>query len=991
MREWSAPALPAGWTTSGQPPFVARHEEVAALEAAWADAVGGAGRAVFLSGEPGSGKSRLVSEVCTRLRANGAAVLVGTCIEELDAPFEPFVEPLRVLLPAYREGGAEGADVAASAELIERVLERPKHEVAEADATGTADLADAADRATGQERVFAAVVDVLRAAAARRPLVLALEDLHWAGPAAVRLLGRVVEGTTDARVLLIGTLRGAPPDRSDTLADALASLARLAGVARIDLPPFTADEITDYVVARANVSREGAREAADLLGELTGGNPFLLRAMWRPVMDAERHDHGRLVELPDSVGDLVRSRIAVLDSDQRSVLQLAAVLGQEVELTELIGISEASVDVTLSAMDAAAHARLIDPPRAAGDRFRFPHAIARQAIIDLMPSTDVLRAHARIAQTLEARFPAAPRLIQRLAYHYAAARALGFGDRAVTYLARAAQLAEDRFAYEDAARLFERAAEISPDPDEQAELLLRAAGSWKFAADTSRAREMFTRVIETVGDPRLRLRAAIGFEDASWRPGLPGHQSVELLSSGLASIPNDDEDPLFIEALASLARATAFTGAIDEAERLGDCAVELARTHGDPQVLVAALRTTTSMTLRPRGVAERLERTTEFLRLTRSPDDEWFGVAALHRAANCYLIGDRLGMDESERDLVAMSRQWGRHWEYWVECVRFVRALVAGRLDDAASACRRAQRDESVFRSDATSSANAVQSYLVRRETGQLERVRNLIRGDESPTDRWAPGLLAIATELGLEGLARRTLAWLVEHSDPAARDSSDWPARLAFMAEAVTWLGDAVTAQRLHHWLEEYSGLNLMSGLFVAPFGPADAYLGELESLLGTGSPLERFQSALDLAERTDAPLHVARTLAATAAHLRREDPGSAEADALAERARAIAEPAGMVRVLRALGVEVAGVTSGASGPGIAAAASAREAPDGLTARELEVIALIAEGRSNRDIASRLVISEHTVANHVRNILTKIGAENRTQAARFAHEHGLA
>ncbi|MDF2575775.1 MAG: hypothetical protein K0S05_2687, partial [Agromyces sp.] len=95
MREWSAPALPAGWTTSGQPPFVARHEEVAALEAAWADAVGGAGRAVFLSGEPGSGKSRLVSEVCARLRANGAAVLVGSCIEELDAPFEPFVEPLR--------------------------------------------------------------------------------------------------------------------------------------------------------------------------------------------------------------------------------------------------------------------------------------------------------------------------------------------------------------------------------------------------------------------------------------------------------------------------------------------------------------------------------------------------------------------------------------------------------------------------------------------------------------------------------------------------------------------------------------------------------------------------------------------------------------------------------------------------------------------------------------------------------------------------------
>src|SRR5687767_2716245 len=99
MREWSAPALPAGWTTSGQPPFIARREEVEALESAWADAVGSAGRAVFVSGDPGSGKSRLVSEVCIRLRAGGAAVLVGSCIQELGAPFEPFDEPLRVLVP----------------------------------------------------------------------------------------------------------------------------------------------------------------------------------------------------------------------------------------------------------------------------------------------------------------------------------------------------------------------------------------------------------------------------------------------------------------------------------------------------------------------------------------------------------------------------------------------------------------------------------------------------------------------------------------------------------------------------------------------------------------------------------------------------------------------------------------------------------------------------------------------------------------------------
>ncbi|MDQ2661029.1 MAG: AAA family ATPase [Actinomycetota bacterium] len=960
MGEWSVPALPAGWTTSGQPPFVARHEEVEALESAWDDAVTGAGRAVFVSGEPGSGKSRLVSELCTRLHASGAAVLVGTCVQEFGAPFEPFDEPLRALLPDFQRQATAPAH-SESGEVLERVLERTDEEVI--------------DRSIGQERVINAALDVLRAAAATHPLVLVLEDLHWAGPAAIRMLGRVIEGTAAVRMLLIGTLRNSPPDRSGALADALASIARLSGVQRIELAPFSAEEITDYVAIRAGISHAGAREAADVLGELTGGNPFLLKAMWRPVIEAELRGDQRVIELPDSVGDLVRSRVAALEPAHRPVLELAAVLGQEVDLAELIGVSQASVEVTLEATDAAVRAGLIEPPRRVGDAYRFPHAIARQAVIDGIAGTELLRAHARIAQVLEAEFPAAPRLIQRLAYHYTAARALGFGDRAVTYLTRAAQLAEDRSAYEDAGRLFERAAEISPDADERAELVLRAAGSWNIAADTARSRMLYEQAMQT-GDPRRRVRAAIGFEDASWRPGLLGHRAVEKLTGALAHIPPDEGDPLYVEALASLARATAYTGAVDDAEVIVDHAVDLARALGDDRVLAATLRAASSLTLRPRGVRKHLERATELARMTRGTADDWLGAAALQRAAYCYLLGDPAGMDESERDLVENSRQWGRHWKYWVDCVRFARAFTGGRLDDAASACLEAQRHEVAFRSDITT-ANGLQSYMVRRETGGLERVRHLISGEESPTARWAPGLLAIYTEFGLREPARRMLDWLLERSESTLEASSDWPARLGFMAEAAVWLGDGAAAERLHAWLSEYAGLNLMSGLFVAPFGAADRYLGQLESLCGIGSPTDRFEAALDLAERSDAPLDVAYTLAAMATHLQRTDPASGASTELAERARAIAEPAGMVRVLRSLD---AGVVP-----------SAHDTVGGLTAREREVIALIAQGRSNRDIAVQLVISEHTVANHVRNILMKIDAVNRTQAAMFARERGLA
>ena len=961
MGEWSAPALPAGWTTSGQPPFVARHEEVAALEDAWADTLGGAGRAVFISGEPGSGKSRLVSEVCTRLHDGGSAVFVGACIQELGAPFEPFDQPLRVLAPAFREGATDAAELE-SADLLERVLERTE--------------ADAEAPFLGQERVYQAVIEVLRAAAAVRPIVLVLEDLHWAGLGATRLLGRVVEAMADSRVLLIGTLRGAPPDRSDALADTLASISRLTGVQRLDLAPLTLGDITDYVAIRSGLPVAGARESAAVLLELTGGNPFLLRAMWRPVVGAEREGDRRVIELPDSVGDMVRARASLLDDVQRSVLGLAAVLGQEVDLSEVIGISAAPVDVSLEAMDAATRTGLLEAPRQAGDLYHFPHAIARQAVIDLMPATELLRTHARIAQALEADFPAAPRLIQRLAHHYTAARALGFGDRAVTYLVRAAQLAQDRVAYEDAGRLFERASEITPDVDERAELLLRAADSWNLAADTPRARALYERVTGESGNPRVRLQAAIGYEDASWRPGLSGRHALELLTKARASIRPDEGDPLYIEALGSVARATAFTGAVDDAERIGDRALELARAQGDRQVLIAVLRSTVSMTLRPSSVVQRQERVRELLPLVRPTGSEWVGAAALQLGANAYLLGDRDGMDEAERDCVELGRRWSHHWNYWVGCLRFTRALVAGRLDDAATACQDVQRDESTFRSDATASATALQDYMVRRETGRVERVRALITGDESPTERWAPGLLALYTELGLREPASRTLEWLLRRAGPELQVSNEWPARLAFMAEATLWLEDAHAAEQLHPWLSEYAGLNLMSGLFVAPFGPADCYLGELESVFGRGIPDERFRRALDLAERSDAALHVARTLTAWAAHVRRSDPGSREAEELADRARAIAEPAGMVKVLRSLdGVIEASVHD----------------DGGLTAREREVIRLIAEGRSNRDIAAVLVISEHTAANHVRNILTKIGVVNRTQAAMYAREHDLA
>lgn len=414
---------------------------------------------------------------------------------------------------------------------------------------------------------------------------------------------------------------------------------------------------------------------------------------------------------------------------------------------------------------------------------------------------------------------------------------------------------------------------------------------------------------------------------------------------------------------------------MERATRLADRSIALARATGDPSVVASALRASVSLTLRPRGIQQRLERARELAELTGVVADERFGAGTYFRSAACYIVGDREGIEAAERDHAELSLHWGSYWRYWIECVRYGRHFMAGRLTEARDACARVSHVERTFRSGTASGANAVQRYMVRREAGALESVRELITGEESLTSTWVPGLLALYTELEMEQPARQAMTWLMDQDSPALHESADWPAALAFLVEAAVWLEDAATAARLRPLVAEYHGLNLLSGHFIALFGSADRYLASIDSLLGEPGAEALFDAALELDTRCQAQLHVATTHTAYARHLRRTDPGSTLARELEQKARDIAEPLGLVRVLRALDRN---------------AHAQPCAPDGLTSREVEVIRLLAAGMSNRSLASQLFISEHTAANHVRSILMKTGAGNRTQAARYAHDHGL-
>lgn len=379
---------------------------------------------MFIGGEPGAGKSRLVSEVCTGLHARGAAVLVGSCIQGYGTPMEPFGEPMRELVRALPESSDLSED---SRRLIEL-------------ASGSASPGEA-PIAAGPQRVHTAVIDLLRSAAQFQPLVLVLEDLHWADVSALHLLRSVVESTVQSRVLVIGTMRSTTPDRSEELSDALAELRRLDGVRRLELLPFTIDDITDFVCRSSGISRAGAIAPATTLLELTGGNPFLLRETWRQVVTASGENDAVVIHIPDSIHDVLRSRLSVLGEDAVATMQDAALLGQEFDADELLAVGEADPMTILDSLDVGVATGLLEAPHMDDGDYRFVHAIARQAFLDQISTSRAAAVHARIAQTLEQQFPGAQRLAQRLAHHYYAARSLGFADQAVHHLARAGSLA----------------------------------------------------------------------------------------------------------------------------------------------------------------------------------------------------------------------------------------------------------------------------------------------------------------------------------------------------------------------------------------------------------------------------------------------------------------------------------------------------------------------------------------------------------------------
>ncbi|MFB9318269.1 ATP-binding protein [Cryptosporangium minutisporangium] len=771
------------------------------------------------------------------------------------------------------------------------------------------------------------------------------------------MLDYVIEHSESLPLVVLGAHRTTMPDRSQALVDLIAGQYRLDGVRRLDLAPLDTESIADYLVATSGVPVPRAMRTAVLLRDRTGGNPFYLRELCREAGAVE-------ARAPQAVTDALGQRIRGLSAQQRTTLTVAAVLGEEVDASEVVPLVRGADG--LPALDDLVDAGLLDVARDRTEVYRFVHELVRQAALDALPSLERAEHHERAALLLEAR--GAP--VRRLAHHFAGASLLGHGDAAVRYLAEAADIADRCLAHAEAAGLFEQAAAHSTDAPRRDALLARAAHSHLLACEFAEARDLYRRLTDA-GDPERRLVATMLFEEVAWYTADSGPAVLALLRRAIADAQVDEAHPQYVAALASLARATSQSGAADAAEALAAQAITAARAAGDPVRLGTALAASVQIGNHP-TVNDVKQARAEELADVAAQTGQWLllGPSAYHRCTLAYQRGDAGELAAARVDVERTAVAAGhRYWSHIAGCAAYGVAVIEARFDDAIRLTEDLLALSGTFTGSEADGLYGVQSFVVRRETGGVEPARAFVTGRESWEEHWPPALLALYVELGLDDAARRMLTHL-RNMSAEHRDSARRPATLAFVAEAALALQDPDAAAWVRPLLADYAGLNLLMGPFAAVFGAADRYLGALESLLGKESAGRRFEAALDLDDRTGSVLHRAYTLAAWSAHARSRGDG-ALAVRLHREAAALADQHGMVRLRSRLAQRVG-------------------RPAGLTRREQEVLRLVGTGCSNREIARALTLSEHTAANHVRNIMTKTGCGNRTQVAMFASAHGL-
>jgi DNA-binding CsgD family transcriptional regulator/tetratricopeptide (TPR) repeat protein len=997
-------------TRISSPVFIGRGGELERLQAALRGAGGGPGATVLVGGEAGVGKTRLVGELCGRAAAGGMRVLVGGCVDLGDEarPYDPFVAALRPWLKSL------------SAEETSRIVgpARPAVQqlVPDLEPAGGTEIEVASSIPGAQSTLYLQVLGLIERIAADAPTVIVLEDLHWADRSTRDLIRFLVRNLTHPRITLVGTYRTDELDERHPFLALLAELDRSGRVDRFELSRFTRSEVHDQLAGI--LGRPPARPLVTRVHERGGGNAFFTEEL---LADAERGEE----RIGLTLRDMLLARVGRLSGVSRDVLRVVAVAGLSATHDVLATVTRLDPLAVGVALREAVERHLLLAGQ--DEVLRFRHGLLREAVFDELLPGERIALHAAVAAAIETAHGGAdmaPAVASELAHHWHEARNV---DRALPAQVRAGLAAERVSAFGNALAHYEIAGRLWRDGTATVEGMTR----WDLRLRTAEA-----AALTGVYHRAIALIQTALEEDAS-RPPDPARTGALLerlatyhLGSGnpdaaqpvarraLELLPADRPSAARGQVLGILAHALGLQCHFVESERLAEEALATARAAGSAEAEIRALGSIGRNAASVGDAASGIRTLRQAWTLARSVGD-FSGAAeiALELALALHWAGDLTEACRVADEAIAESGRWGI--EGFGSALRAIRGVSAFRLG------RWAEADEwitSALERDPVGSpgvlAHGARALLdlgrgdLESAAEHLEVVLLMCRDFTATAYGWTDlyssiALLSVARGQPLEAIdsVRESLA---RSADPERDVHLRVCHRLAIraaadLAEVARPLGDAAGLEGALAIGREFDGrLSRHARLVRALPGGGDPHLAldvalaraELSRLVGQSSAAEWAAAAAaadELQHVHDAAY--GRFREAEALLLSRGSRAAAQAAAAEAHRMALALGAAPLQreVERLAARSRLDLETGPAPPEPAARPPARRAsPFRLTRREQDVLERVTQGRTNREIAADLFISEKTASVHVSNIKSKLGANGRAEIAAIAVRLGL-
>jgi len=835
--------------------FVGRTSEIGMLLERWEEIKGGQGQAVFVSGEAGIGKSRLVDALEERLREDQHELIRLQCSPyHAASAFYPVIKRLN-RLAGFSPTDNQTMRAEKFGSILQRYGESPRDVgsiYAELLSLDIGDEFKPLDLSAQQrkELIVRTLANRLLLAAKIAPLLFVVEDAHWIDPSTSEILKEVVSRTHGAAILIVVTHR---PEWTAGWAAGLAQVTTLA------IGRLTKQQIRELIESMVD---NVPALLADRIAERTDGVPLFVEELTRSILETGKAASLN-IEILDSLQGSLMARLDRLTAAAKEVAQVASVIGREFDrdlLSKVAGLEDRALDAALHQLTSS---QLVVGGGVVRDAFIFRHALIQDTAYQSLLGRRRRYYHETIAKVLIDAYPdlvvTQPELI---AQHYVKAQKVEF---AFPYWMRAGERALGRSANYEAVDHLQNALAIAEHLPEGAgrqkevlEVTLKLAEALRTAGRLSESVAKFkltAQLAREAGDTKAFVRSALGFDVAQFLSTKSLSESLQILSEAMGKIDRKDQG-LRCQLLRRLARAYSFLGDSKNSAKCYKEGISLARKLADKTSLfeLSVLSFLTPTTVKSAAEAnDRIDQVDELKRLSASiSDDDAQGRALSIDVYVSTELGNRARADRAVDGLEELGTLRQSLTFLWIaRNARAMMAILDGKFSTAETLAGDALNLGRQTHGPDVDGVYGMQMFAIRREQSRLSEVAPVIKHfiEESPDETtWLPGFALIAADLGYRDAAQKRLSELARSGFAMPLDAKR-STSLSFVAEVAVSLGDKAAAQTVYDYMLEYRDMTITAGVATVCFGAASRYLGMLSVALGDFEEASaHFEHALEM-----------------------------------------------------------------------------------------------------------------------------------------------